>query len=258
MTTTWDPQQYLRFADERLRPAMELMARIPLEDPAVVCDLGCGTGNVTRLLSQRWPHALVTGIDSSPAMLAEAQGRESGESMVWRQADIQDWRPDNPPDLIFSNAALHWLDDHGGLFSRLTKSLVQGGVLAVQMPRNFEAPSHTAIAWTVRSGPWKDRLTPLLRPNPVADPPFYYDLLAPLVRKLDIWETVYLQVFSGDDPVVEWVRGTALRPFLAALDEDMREDFLAAYGERVRANYPRRIDGTTLYPMRRQFLVAVR
>jgi trans-aconitate 2-methyltransferase len=256
MTSTWDPRQYLRFADERLRPAMELMARIPSENPAVVCDLGCGTGNVTRLLAQRWPEALVTGIDSSPEMLAQAT--QGGDGILWRQADIQDWRPETRPDLIFSNAALHWLDDHGTLFPRLVESLAPRGILAVQMPRNFEAPSHTAIAWTVRSGPWKDKLLPLLRSVPVADPPFYYDLLAPLTRKLDIWETVYLQVFEGADPVVEWVRGTALRPFLAALEDGMRDDFLAAYGERVRANYPRRPDGTTLYPMRRQFLVAAR
>ncbi|MEO5338076.1 MAG: methyltransferase domain-containing protein [Magnetospirillum sp. WYHS-4] len=256
MNITWNPQDYLKFADERTRAALELLARIPLDAPATVCDLGCGTGHVTRLIAERWPRARVTGVDSSSAMLDEA--RRQSDAVLWREGDIADWRPEAPLDLIFSNAALHWLDDHGRLFPRLLGSLTPGGVLAVQLPRNFDAPSHTAIAWTVRAGSWRTKLEPLLRPTPVDDPPFYYDLLAPLARRIDIWETIYLQVFTGETPVVDWVRGTALRPFLDALDGNEKEAFLAAYAARVQASYPRRIDGTTLYPMRRLFFVATR
>lgn len=253
---TWDPNTYARFAAPRLRPALDLLARIGAEAPAAVADLGCGTGTVTRLLARRWPRARVIGVDSSAEMLGEA-GADTAR-LAWVRADIAAWEPDRPLEVVFSNAALHWLDDHGALFPRLMGMLAPGGWLAVQMPRNHRAPSHTEMVAAAGSGPWAAALAPLLRPDPVADPAFYYDLLAPLAAELDIWETEYLQVLEGDDPVVEWTRGTALKPLLDALDGPARDGFLADYTTRIRAAYPRRRDGRTLFPFRRLFLLARR
>lgn len=252
----WDPSQYLKFADERTRPAIDLLARVPLESPVRVYDLGCGAGNVTRLLRLRWPTAFITGVDGSEEMLDRA--RDTLPSVQWVRADLATWRPSDPAHLIYSNAALHWLEDHEHLFPDLMGSLGKGGVLAVQMPRNFSSPSHTAIAEIVRGGPWRARLEPLLRASPVADAPFYYDLLAPHAAALDLWETEYLHVLSGPDPVKEWVKGSALKPFLDALDASERGSFESEYAERVRAAYPPRPDGRTLFPFRRLFIVATR
>lgn len=250
----WDPSDYLKFADQRLRPALDLLARIDAHAPARVYDLGCGTGNVTRLLARRWPAAEITGIDSSPEMLAAAQGADEDGGVRWQLADLAAWAPPAPADLLFSNAALHWLDDHAGLFRRLVAALAPGGILAVQMPRNHAAPSHTCMAAAAR--PWWDRLSPLLRPSPVGDPAFYHDVLAPHAAALDIWETEYLQLLTGDDPVLRWTRSTALAPLAEALDGAARDAFLADYAARLRAAYPRRPDGTTLFPFRRLFIVA--
>lgn len=254
MPGTWDPAQYLKFADHRLRPAIDLLNRIDLEAPSEVYDLGAGAGNVTRLLKARWPRARVTGVDASEAMLARAAAE--APEIVWQRADLATWRPPRPADVIYSNAALHWVGDHGRLLPRLLATLGPGGVLAIQMPRNFSAPSHTAIAEAARSGPWRERLEPLLRPVPVADPGFYYDLLAPRAASLDIWETEYLHVLEGDDPVKEWIKGTWLAPLLAALAEPERSRFEACYAELVARAYPRRPDGRTLLPFRRLFIIA--
>lgn len=251
----WDPDDYLKFADQRLRPALDLMARITTAAPRHVFDLGCGAGNVTRLLARRWPDAEIVGVDSSPEMLAAARAAEQRGGPAWQLADLARWTAPQPADLLFSNAALHWLDDHATLFPRLIAQLASGGTLAVQMPRNHAAPSHTCMA--AAAGLWWDRLGPLLRTSPVADPAFYYDLLAPVAATLDIWETEYLQVLSGDDPVLEWTRSTALAPLVAALEGDARERFLADYAARLRTAYPRRADGKTLLPFRRLFIVAM-
>ncbi len=253
---SWNPAQYLKFAAPRLRPALDLLARLDLAAPRRIVDLGCGTGSIARLLAERWPGAEVTGVDGSPAMLAEA--RAAAPSLRWVEADLGAWRPDAPPDLLFSNAALHWLPDPAALFGRLFDALAPGGVLAVQMPRNFAAPSHTAIEATVHDGPWRDTLQPLLRPSPVAEPAWYFDLLAPRAASLDLWETEYLQVLTGADPVKEWTKGTWLAPFLAALAPADAAAFEAAYAARVRAAYPTRADGRTLFPFRRLFIVARR
>jgi trans-aconitate 2-methyltransferase len=254
--TGWDPGQYLEFADHRLRPALDLLARVPLAAPAVVYDLGCGAGNVTRLLAERWPGAAVTGVDGSAAMLTRARALRA--PVEWIEADLRTWQVPRPADLIFSNAALHWLDDHATLFPRLTAALAPGGVLAVQMPRNHGAPSHTEMVAAAGAGPWRARLTPVLRARPVAAPDAYYDMLAPHVARLDVWETEYLHVLDGDSPVVEWTRGSALKPLLDALEEADRSAFLAEYARRIARAYPRRPDGRTVFPFRRLFLVAVR
>ncbi len=252
----WDPRQYALYAGPRLRPAGDLIERVPLEAPRVVYDLGCGEGHATALIARRWPEARITGIDGSPEMLARA--RERDLAVAWEQGDIATWTPDRPPDLVYSNAALHWLDGHAALFPRLMRALAPGGALAVQMPHNFGAPSHTCIAETIDSGPWRARLAPLLRRAPVADAAVYHRILAPLSGSLDIWETEYLHVLDGDDPVVAWTKGSVLGPLMAALDEDQREAFLADYAGRVRRAYPPETDGRTLMPFRRLFMVALR
>jgi trans-aconitate 2-methyltransferase len=252
---SWSPEQYLRFAAPRLRPALDLLARIALEAPARICDLGCGAGNVTAWLARRWPGSRITGVDASAEMLAEAARELPG--VQWVQADLARWRPEAPVELIYSNAALHWLPDHDALLPSLVASLAAGGVLAVQMPRNFDAPSHTAIAQSVRAGPWRARLEPLLAPAPVAEPRHYHALLAPLAAELDIWQTEYLHRLEGADPVKEWTKGTWLKSFLDALGDDpsQRDAFEADYAARVRRAYPREADGATLLPFKRLFIV---
>ena len=252
---TWDPSQYLRFADERARPAVDLLARVALESPTIVYDLGCGAGNVTRLLRLRWPTAFITGVDSSSDMLERA--RDTLPSVQWVNADLAEWRAPQAAHLIYSNAALHWLGGHEQLFPTLMGSLAEGGVLAVQMPRNFAAPSHTSITEVIRGGPWRERLEGLMRAS-VRDPSFYYDLLRPHAAALDIWETEYVHVLSGPDPVKEWTKGSALKPFLDALEGSERERFESEYAALVRRAYPPRADGHTLFPFRRLFIVATR
>jgi trans-aconitate 2-methyltransferase len=252
---TWDPSQYLKFTDHRLRPALDLMARIALDAPLRIYDLGCGPGNITRLLAERWPAAAVTGIDSSADMLAKA--RIEAPQVAFEQADIARWSPPAPADLLFSNATLHWLDDHASLLPRLAAQLAPGGVLAIQMPDNRASPSHLLMDEAAATGPWHETLA-ALRPvyGSMQSPDAYYRILAPVTRQLDIWETTYLHVLEGDNPVVEWTKGTALRPILDALAEPERSDFLAAYALRIAAAYPPQPDGRTLLPFRRIFIVA--
>jgi trans-aconitate 2-methyltransferase len=250
----WDPAQYLKFAGSRLRPALDLLQRIETEAPATVYDLGAGAGNVTRLIAARWPLARLVGVDSSAEMLAKAAAENP--QIEWRQADLASWRPERPADVIYSNAALHWIENHAPVFVALVKSLAPGGVFAVQIPRNFGAPSHTSMGEAARNGPWRSRLEPLLRPAPVAEPAFYFDLLSPHAARLDMWETEYLQVLEGEHAVKEYTKSTWLSPLLAALDEPERSQFEAAYTALVDAAYPRRADGKTLFPFRRLFLIA--
>jgi trans-aconitate 2-methyltransferase len=239
-----------------MRPALDLLQRIPAElTPRRAIDLGCGTGEITLALKARWPDAEVLGLDSSAAMLDKA--RALGGAVDWVQADIADWSPAQAFDLIFSNAALQWLDGHEALFPRLLAALAPGGVLAVQMPRNFAAPSHRLMRETASEGPWRDRLSKVLRTEPVLPPERYYDLLAPIASELDLWETEYLHLLEGETPVLDWVKGTGLRPLLDALaDPQERAAFMAQYQERLAEAYPRRPDGKTLFPFRRLFLVA--
>jgi len=256
MTAGWDPDQYLKFANARLRPAIDLLAQIAMPDPRRIFDLGCGPGNSTQLLRTRWPSAAITGIDGSAAMLAQAAREVAGCS--WLQADLAGWQAPAAADLIFSNAALHWVASHDELFPRLLSQLGPGGVLAVQMPDNFGAPSHTLIAETVKAGPWRSALEPLLRPAPVHAPSTYYELLEPYAQSVTIWETEYLQTLHGADPVKEWVKGTWLKPLLDALAQSDRADFEADYAKRLRAAYPALSSGVTLFPFKRIFLIARR
>jgi trans-aconitate 2-methyltransferase len=257
VSPSWDAGQYLRFAGERMRPAMDLLQRIPEIGPRRFVDLGCGTGEVTLALKRRWPKADVEGIDSAASMLAKA--RDLSREIAWTLGDIAGWSPNRPPDLIFSNAALQWLDGHETLFPHLMRCLAPGGALAAQMPRNFGAPSHRLMREVAANGPWSEELRPLLREEPVLPPERYYDLLAPLAREIDLWETEYLHVLDGETPVLDWVKGTGLRPLLDALTDPVeRADFTARYQARLATAYPRRADGKTLFPFRRLFLIARR
>ncbi|HEY1382065.1 MAG TPA: trans-aconitate 2-methyltransferase [Dongiaceae bacterium] len=252
---TWDPNQYLKFADHRLRPALDLMAQIPLQAPRTVYDLGSGPGTITRLLAERWPTARVTGIDSSPDMLAKA--RQEAPRVRFEQADITDWSPPARADLIFSNATLHWIDDHARLLPRLAAQVAPGGVLAIQMPYNQTSPSHTLMESAAADGPWQARLGKVRQAyQSLESVERYYEILASATRRLDIWLTEYLHVLSGDNPVVGWTKGTALRPFLDALEEPERSGFLTAYEARIAAAYPKQADGNTLLPFRRIFFIA--
>jgi len=209
----WDPAAHGRYAEERRRPAADLLARIPaLPDARRIVDLGCGDGRLVPDLVARWPGAAITGVDAAPAMLAEARRRRVARAgaIDWGEADIADWAPDGPGDLIVSNAALHWLDDHDRLLPRLTAFLAPGGVLAIQMPRNFDRPSHTLLRAVAAEGPWTGRLASRLRADPVAPPAIAYEILAPHAATLDIWETDYLHALEGPDAVFRWVEGTTL------------------------------------------------
>ncbi len=254
MPSHWDPQRYLQFSDQRLRPAVELLQRIRLDAPEHIVDLGCGAGNVTRLLAERWPAARVTGVDHSREMLDRA--RTTASTVAWVEAHVADWTPAVPPDLIFSNAALHWLEDHHVLLPRLVAGLADGGCLAVQMPRSWGLPSHRIMRELLNEFDTPEELRRRLAHDPVGSPDTYHGLLVGLVRKVDIWETEYLQVLEGEDAVVEWVSGSGLRPVLSALSDEARDEFLAAYREKLRAAYPMDEAGHTLYPFRRLFLVA--
>ena len=217
-------------------------------------DLGCGPGNSTALLTERWPAAEVVGVDNATSMLAAA--RERRIAADWALADIAHWTPDQPADLLFSNAALQWLPDHQALLPRLLCQLRPGGVLAVQMPRNFQAPVHVLLREHAASGPWAERLEDVLLREPVASPAWYYDLLAPHTRTLDIWQAEYLQALEGEDPVLRWTEGTGMRPVLEALDKTEAARFKEGYAARLRDAYPTLPGGKTLFPFQRLFIVA--
>ena len=256
----WDPGQYLKFGGERLRPALDLLARVTQDAPAQVVELGCGTGALTRILAERFPGAAVTGLDGSEEMLAAARkGAKPGETIHWQRADIANWKASPPAGLIYTNAALHWLPDHARLFPHLMAQLAQGGVLAVQMPRQHNALSHALIDRIANKYAYlPERMKKNPRPAPVGDPAFYYGLLRPIAAALDIWETEYLHVLKGPDPVPEFTKSTTLKPVLENLDSGDRDAYMAEYRAACREAYPPRPDGGTLFPFRRIFMVAAK
>lgn len=262
---TWNPLQYLAYEGERLRPALDLLARVALASPRTIVDLGCGAGNVTRVLAARWPDASILGVDNSASMLAKARAA-AGElpHVAFETADIGAWAPDPPVDLVYSNAALHWLPDHAALLPRVARAVKPGGVLAVQMPRNFDAPSHVSVSTIAQTERWRATLGPLVREAPVASPEQYLRWLDPLCAAIDVWETIYLQRLparaDGEHPVVAFVSGTWLTPYFERLagDDAARAAFLADYRERIEHAYPRENDGAVLFPFRRLFVVGTR
>ncbi len=267
----WNPDAYLGFANDRVRPALELILRIETEikNPVSIVDLGCGPGNVTAILRDRWKDAIISGVDNSPAMLDRARAEYPDKNINWKLENINDWVLDKQGgkfDVIFSNAALHWLGGHKDLFPQLMDRVAAGGVLAVQMPNNFSAPSHKLISKTVGEGPWADELKSVVKSSsivwpiarPVAWPAAYKGWLHPYSKNVEVWETHYIQHFDGDDPVLKWISSTALAPILGALKGVMQESFLAVYARRLREAYPKDADGRTVYKMRRTFILALK
>ncbi|MEM1245158.1 MAG: methyltransferase domain-containing protein [Acidobacteriota bacterium] len=255
---TWDPQLYTRFEDQRSRPGLELIARIPLASPATIVDLGCGTGNLTLRLAERWPEASVLGVDSSAEMLDKARAASDGVANVrFEQGDIADFAASEGErfELIFTNAALHWLPDHETLFPNLLSRLTAHGLLAAQMPLSWDqAYAREMRALLEEHELGTQELRERMGRRPVQRSSWYWKLLFERVAHLDLWETEYQHQLEGDDPIVEWTRSTALRPVLDALDDPEAERFLELYREAVAPLY-RRIGKTTLFPFRRLFLV---
>ncbi|MSP48220.1 MAG: methyltransferase domain-containing protein [Alphaproteobacteria bacterium] len=253
---SWDPAQYAKFGDHRLRPALDLIGRIPDIDPRRVVDLGSGPGEITEILAGRWREAEVVGLDSSADMLTKARALAGRARYV--EGDVATWMASPKVDLLFSNACLQWLADHASLFPRLVQQVAPGGTIAIQMPHNHDQPSHRIIARLSEEPPFLAQLAGKLRHDPVASPDAYWRMLKPLVARLDIWEVDYLQALTGDDPVLNWTMGTALRPVLDALDKTLRAKFIEEYRDGLRAAYPRESEGSTLFPFRRLFIVAER
>jgi trans-aconitate 2-methyltransferase len=208
----WNPTQYLHFASERTQPAIDLLARIPLDAPRTVIDLGCGPGNSTALLHQRWPAADIVGLDHSADMLTAA--RATHPDWRWQQGDIAHWTPAKPFDVVFSNAALQWVPDHAHALPHLLSQVAPGGVLAVQMPAHLHSPVHQAMLALARDPAWSERMQQAVGAVVVHSPQVYYDLLQPLAARVDLWITEYLHVLDGPAAVIDWMRGTGLRPFL--------------------------------------------
>lgn len=254
----WDPGQYLRYAGERARPFFDLLTRVQAEDPASVVDLGCGPGNLTATLADRWAGADVLGVDNSPEMVEAAQSQERGRARLrFELGDIRGWRPIAPVDVLVSNAVLQWVPEHTEVVRCWPGMLAPGGWLAFQVPGNFDQPSHEILADLLRSPRWRARLAGVGLNRQAKSPAEYLDLLASAGCDVDAWETTYLHVLSGPDPVTQWYKGTGLRPVLAALDPEEGQEFLAAYAERARAAYPASPYGT-VFPFRRVFVVARR
>jgi len=249
---TWHPDQYLKFSEERTRPCRDLAARIEMADPRRVIDLGCGPGNSTEVLAERWPGAELTGLDSSADMIAKARAAHPG--WPWLTGEIAEWAAASADayDVVFSNAALQWVPDHDAVFPRL---LQRAGVLAVQIPGNWDGPAHRAMREVAKRFPLAGRVREWFSHSAA----FYYDTLAPHAGRLDLWETEYIHIMDSAESIVEWYKGTGMRPFLEALDGDAdRARFTAEYLDAIRAAYPARPDGKVLFPFRRVFLVAYR
>ncbi|WP_422742827.1 trans-aconitate 2-methyltransferase [Mycobacterium sp. WMMD1722] len=250
----WSPETYLAFADHRGRPFYDLLARIGATDPRRVADLGCGPGNLTLTLSQRWPSATVEAWDSSPEMVAAARERGVDAAV----ADVREWTPRPDTDVVVSNATLHWVPEHRVLLSRWVRALRPGSWLAFQVPGNFDAPSHTAVRRLADQPPWSQSLhdIPFRADNVVDDAAGYADLLTAAGCRVDAWETTYIHELSGAHPVLDWITGTALRPVRSRLTDEQWHRFRAELIPLLAQAYPPRSDGRTFFPFRRVFAVA--
>ncbi|MGD0062329.1 MAG: trans-aconitate 2-methyltransferase [Streptosporangiaceae bacterium] len=273
----WDATLYLRFGGERARPFFDLLARVGAERPGYVVDMGCGPGHLTAMLAERWPGAIVCGVDNSPQMIEAARPLASATpaaaprssaapgSAITSHApglsfmldDIRHWEPQSLPDVIISNAVLQWVPGHRELLTRWAGQLAEHGWLAFQVPGNFDQPSHAILRELAASPRWRSLLRDVELNRQTADPADYAALLAATGREVDAWETTYVHILPGSDPVLEWYKGTGLRPVLAVLDADLTAGFLAEYGERLRAAYPPSSFGT-VFPFRRVFAVVHR
>jgi trans-aconitate 2-methyltransferase len=251
----WSPATYLRFEDERTRPARDLLARVRADKPRRIVDMGCGPGNSTELLADRYPGAEILGLDSSPAMLEEARRRLPNVRFDFADATV--WVPDADVDLVFANAVYQWIPRHLERLARVLAALARGAALAVQMPDNLDEPSHRLMREVALAPRWSERLAGAAR-DPLPSARAYYERLQPFASRIDIWRTTYHHVLHGAEAIVELVRSTGLRPFIDPLSEPERADFLATYTERIAAAYPSLVDGRVLMPFPRLFLVAER
>lgn len=255
--TTWNPQLYLQFGSERTQPSIDLANRIAIAQPQRVVDVGCGPGNSTAVLRQRWPDAEVMGFDSSPEMIAAAKAQHP--EGTWLLADAITWSAEQPFDVVFSNAALQWLPDHATLFPHLFTQVAPGGALAVQIPTHERSAIHQRMQALANESRWRQRMAANRRVLTIEQPPFYYNLLQSLASRLDLWETIYYHVLESSDAIVEWFRSTGLRPYLEALQSaEQREEFLAELRAGVAQDYPQQSDGRVLLPFKRLFMVAYR
>jgi trans-aconitate 2-methyltransferase len=253
----WNPRLYMRFMDERTRAARDLLDRVPLTRATLAYDLGCGPGNSSALLSRRFPEAELVGLDTSDAMLAHARRLVPGAQ--FHRRDIAGWSPDAAPDLIFANAALHFLPDHHRLFPRLASALAPGGVLAAQMPSTANESSHALMRMVAAEGPWSARLVPVAKTQPlIAGVDDYYEWLQPLSSAIELWMTTYVYMFDSAASVADFFAGSALQPFLERLADDERCAFIGRYREGLEEAYPAQSDGKVLLPYPRLFVVAVR
>lgn len=252
----WDPNKYLAFADHRARPFFDLVSRIRADQPRRVTDLGCGPGNLTVSLRDRWPDAELEAVDSSPDMVQAARRRD----LPARVLDVADWQPASDTDVVITNAVLQWVPGHAELLARWLPALPPGAWFAMQVPGNFDAPSHQVIRELATEPAWRSAVgaAVLREADVVHTPARYAEILSDAGADVDVWETTYLHRLSGPDPVLEWVSGTALRPVRAALDDAAWQEFRAALAPRLAATYPVRPDGTTWLPFRRIFAVANR
>jgi trans-aconitate 2-methyltransferase len=253
--TDWSPAAYLKFEDERTRPARDLLAQVPLQQARQAIDVGCGPGNSTELIVARYPDAAVLGIDSSPAMLDQA--RQRVPRARFEPADANSWVPKPEVDLVFANASYQWVDGHLQQLPQVLAALRPGAVLAVQMPDNLGEPTHQVMREVAAAGPWASRLADAAR-APLPSVHQYYEALQPVAARLDIWHSIYNHVLADAAAIVAWISSTGLRPFLEPLTEDERRAFLAAYLEKVTAAYPATADGKVLLRFPRLFIVAQR
>jgi trans-aconitate 2-methyltransferase len=253
--TDWSPTTYLKFEDQRTRPAADLLARVPPNAARCVVDVGCGPGNSTELLAQRYPGADILGLDNSPAMLEEARRRLP--ELRFDAADAATWIPGPDADLVFANATYQWIADHFAQLPRVLAALRPGAVLAVQMPDNVNQTTHRLMREVAQEGPWAGTLTAASR-QPLPPPRAYYEALQPHAARIDIWHTIYNHVLADAPTIVEFVRSTGLRPFLDPLGQPDRLEFLARYTARIAEAYRPMADGKVMLDFSRLFIVAQR
>jgi len=252
----WDPDQYLRYASERALPFHHLVAAVDHLEPETIVDLGCGPGELTATLLERWPTARISGVDTSEEMIERARRKGLSGRLAFEVCDILSWRAPEPVDLMLANASFHWIEDHRALFDHLLPQLTDCGVFAFQVPANHTKPSHTILGELCSSPRWRGQLDGLPRTG-VREPQWYLHELGSRALAVDVWQTTYFHVLEGDNAVLEWVRGTTLRPVLERLPEEEYEEFLSEYGARLREAYPER-DGKTVFPFKRTFVVATK